>query len=170
MGAIAKMNTPEEFWSKVDKSGDCWLWTGARSGKGGQYGGLIWQKKSRRAHRVAYELTYGMPSGHVLHTCDNPLCVRPDHLEDGSQKKNMQDCAKRGRVGGQRITIEQARSIFVDTRPADEVAAEHGISEGAVQHIWCRDSWKHATRDLPSIKRPRGARAHKRRRKLKNTL
>lgn len=90
----------ERFWSKVDKSGDCWIWTGACDSKGyghlsaGGAGG-----KTIKAARLAYELTYGpVPEGmSVLHRCDNPVCVNPAHLFTGTQADNLQDMTLKGR-------------------------------------------------------------------------
>ena len=53
------------------------------------------------AHRLAWELTFGpIPDGlHVLHACDNPPCIRPDHLMLGTQRANMRDAGRKGRLG-----------------------------------------------------------------------
>jgi len=70
------------FWSKVDKSGDCWLWTGTRSVGGyGRY--AVKGVKNHLAHRYAYEHTIGqIPAGLVIdHLCRNAGCVNPSHLE-----------------------------------------------------------------------------------------
>lgn len=87
----------ERFWSKVDTSGDCWLWQGALMTR--QYGSFYIDGQYRRAHRVAYALTYGpIPDGLVIcHTCDVPRCVRPEHLWAGTQRENIQDCVTKGR-------------------------------------------------------------------------
>jgi hypothetical protein len=94
----------ERFWARVDKSGEpdtCWPWTGAKSG---EYGALAvldengaWRR--RPAHRVSYELVNGaIPNGMlVCHRCDNPPCVRPDHLFLGTHKDNSDDKVAKGR-------------------------------------------------------------------------
>jgi HNH endonuclease len=91
------MNTSEEFMSNVSVSDGCWEWTAGR-GKFG-YGSLWWQGDYGKAHRVAWELFRGpVPVGlFVLHRCDNPPCVNPEHLFLGTQKDNMLDCYNKGR-------------------------------------------------------------------------
>ena len=87
------MTAVERFWNKVQKSSGCWLWTGTILHDG--YG----QFDRRRAHRVAWELTNGpIPKGQlILHRCDNPPCVRPDHLFLGTHAENMADMTSKGR-------------------------------------------------------------------------
>lgn len=82
----------KRFWSKVDRSGDCWLWLRATSSKG--YGrfwvGGAWQADVL-AHRVAYELEVGpVPDGLTIdHLCRNTSCVNPDHLEPVTNRENI---------------------------------------------------------------------------------
>lgn len=108
----------DRFWSKVQKSDGCWLWTASRGTAGyGYFVGL----KSRQAHRVAWELTNGkpVPSGlMVCHTCDVRACVRPDHLFLGTAKDNAQDAVSKDRlyrnhpshcVNGHQFTPENTR-------------------------------------------------------------
>jgi hypothetical protein len=93
-----KQTVEERFWSHVDKSGDCWLWTGYRNPQG--YGIFNIRKgKWEYAHRYAWKLTYQSPlsSLHVLHHCDNPPCVRGIHLWIGTHQDNMADMMRKGR-------------------------------------------------------------------------
>lgn len=86
------------FWARVQKTDGCWLWTGAvnQGGYGvfGHRGGECYM-----AHRLMWSLTCGpIPDGlFVCHTCDNPPCVRPDHLFLGTAKDNHQDMLNKGR-------------------------------------------------------------------------
>lgn len=86
------------FWSKVDFSDPdgCWRWTGALRH---DYGEVWIDGRKSYAHRAAYELVYGpLDEDQVVrHRCDNPLCVRPDHLTVGTQAENMRDCGDRQR-------------------------------------------------------------------------
>jgi hypothetical protein len=89
----------ERFWSKVDKSGECWEWTSSVGTTG--YGQFYFSPDQRvvRAHRASMMLLHGDldQSVFVLHRCDNRLCVRPDHLYLGDHSQNMADMHSRGR-------------------------------------------------------------------------
>ena len=75
--------------SKIDKSGDCWLWTGSVNSRG--YGGIIIDGKYFRAHRIMYEMFKGkIPKGlEVDHLCEVRTCVNPEHLEAVTHSENM---------------------------------------------------------------------------------
>ncbi len=95
----------ERFWEKVDTTGDCWLWMGARSGHADRqgyaqgYGQLNVSGRDKKATHIAWFLETGTwPVNQMCHTCDNPPCVRIAHLFDGTQKDNMQDALKKGRT------------------------------------------------------------------------
>lgn len=78
----------ERFWSKVEKTETCWLWTASLCDGYGQFS--VSAGLPRRAHRVAYELLVGpIPEGLTLdHLCRVRNCVRPDHLEPVTQAEN----------------------------------------------------------------------------------
>lgn len=156
------------FWEKVDKSGDCWLWTAKIAKNRGGYGcfsvtlqrdgvvtGEKTPQKTMRAHVFAWELTHGhpVPEGQVvMHTCDNPPCVRPDHLVAGTQLDNRQDCKAKGRTarGSEhamaKLTEEQV--IEIRTRRAGgeklkSIAAAFAVAQCTVSEICKRRTWGH---------------------------
>lgn len=100
----------ERFWQKVDKSNTiiarpglqpCWLWTGATANELG-YGVINVGGKIRRATHMAIWIATGKwPRLQALHECDNPPCVRFDHLREGTQLENVRDCIARGRFHNQ---------------------------------------------------------------------
>lgn len=82
---------------------DCWLWTGSRNrSRDGSpsYGRIFFDGKTRKAHRVAYELAHGpIPYGlFACHKCDNPRCVNPAHIFLGTAFDNVEDRRSKGRV------------------------------------------------------------------------
>lgn len=139
---------PFEASVAVRPSG-CWEWTGAVQSAG--YGTVWTPQGVRKTHRVAWERANGpIPEGlHVLHHCDNRLCVNPDHLFLGTNADNMADRTIKNR-GNKRLTLEQAtaiKSAFVRhharSRGAHggyrsnvrELALAYGISESSVWDI-----------------------------------
>lgn len=92
------------FWSHVDVGNptECWLWTAGKSGFG--HGRFAIEGKLYSPHRISYTIAHGRiplsPAYHgtvVRHTCDNPACCNPDHLELGSQRDNARDMVTRDR-------------------------------------------------------------------------
>ncbi len=79
----------ERFWSQVDASGDCWLWTGGLWSKG--YGRFCCNSRTYRSHRVSYQILVGdIPDALELdHLCRVPLCVNPDHLQVVTTRDNV---------------------------------------------------------------------------------
>lgn len=92
-----RMSWPERFWTKVDKSGDCWLWTRGVNGKG--YGQFQTNMRKALAHRLSLQMAIGRelePSEMACHRCNNRRCVRPDHLYVGDAKSNVADAIRAG--------------------------------------------------------------------------
>ena len=85
------------FWPRLDKSGDCWEWTGHKIDSG--YGRIVVDGRRELSHRVAFRLSgYSIPLGMcVCHHCDNPGCCNPNHLFLGTHADNMRDMAEKGR-------------------------------------------------------------------------
>lgn len=117
----------ERFWNKVEKTDDCWNWVAHQNGDG--YGIFNWQRKTYRAHRISFYLTHGHFPLICRHVCDNPSCVRPDHLEDGNSYDNAIDRSKRGRHFSKRKPIVQQDICYLGTiftcRPKDTGIAVH---------------------------------------------
>ena len=88
----------QRFEEKIDKSGDCWIWTAVLSNR--RYGKFKLKGKMMSAHRASWIFANGkIPDGMcVLHHCDNPPCVNPDHLWLGTNKDNSGDMIKKGRA------------------------------------------------------------------------
>lgn len=85
------------FWSKVNATDYCWLWTGSKDACG--YGRFRLKDRNVLVHRLAYRIINGdfNKELHVLHRCDNTACVNPDHLFTGTHQDNMSDKQIKGR-------------------------------------------------------------------------
>jgi hypothetical protein len=119
-----------------------------------QYDGKLWY-----VHRLVYVLHIGpIPEGHdVCHSCDNPPCFNPQHLFSGTRQDNMMDAANKGRMPKRKgehapyviLTEAQVREIRAIYRPHTRglghksLAKRYGVSEGAVQNVILRRTWRH---------------------------
>lgn len=95
--STANVPITANFFARIQRSDACWLWTGGRGTR--QYGKWSVRGKWYPAHRLAYTAFVGLiPDGMlVLHKCDNPPCVRPDHLFLGTHADNTADMIAKGR-------------------------------------------------------------------------
>lgn len=129
----------QKFWSRVKKTDGCWIWTGASNTKDGEktYGYLTIGNRKFFAHRVSWELANEAPlspTDHVLHQCDNPKCVRPDHLAIGDHAQNMKEKAIRGRSGAI-LTDDQIREIRESTEYQYVIAERFGVTQAYVSNV-----------------------------------
>ena len=147
----------DRFWSYVDLSGHCWIWTGGiRNG----YGQFRVNGKKVSAHRFSWLLRFGeIPEiagtdyrgTCVLHHCDVPLCVRPGHLFLGSNADNMADMVAKGRgpdMKGDRghnskLTTQDVIFIRESSQTQERLAEIFSVHQTTVSLIKCRKSWVH---------------------------
>lgn len=121
----------DRFWEKVDvrSPSECWEWKGGKV----QFGyGIIGETKTRkilRAHRVSYEINKGViPKGQMVrHTCNNSICVNPNHLVLGTQADNMIDLAKSNR-GMTKLSLKEVDAIR-------EMRRRHSYSRSGIT-VW----------------------------------
>jgi len=145
----------DRFWSYVHVTDTCWLWHGPSDEYG--YGRVHFVGKFHpRAHRFSYEMEYGPIADDlvVMHMCDAPACVRPDHLRLGTKDDNAKDRDAKGRGGthGERnshakLTADQVREIrrrwTGEYGQASELMREFGIKAPALYGIVRGTAWKH---------------------------
>ncbi len=145
------------FWSKVNKAGACWLWVACTDGHG--YGTISVKNRPVKAHRVAWELTYGPIPGRlwVLHKCDNPPCCNPAHLFLGTAVDNSADMVSKGRGrytpgegesnGKAKLTNEIVRSIRAEYAAGGitqmQLSAKYNVTQAQISLIVLRKEWKH---------------------------
>lgn len=137
----------------------CWVWQGrSRSGSCRKYGRIKVDKKVVPAHRYSWELHNGqkIPDGMiVMHKCDNPECVNPDHLMIGTHQQNMNDMVKKGRQsksiherakgernGNSKLNASLAKAIYEDERSQRKIAKEFNITQAAVSLIKQKKTWR----------------------------
>lgn len=159
---MGKINTINDFWSKIKKTKTCWLWVGRHTKAG--YGQFQMNKIRKYAHHFSYLLTKKLPLDTKLflcHTCDIPNCVNPQHLFEGNNTLNMQDMMRKGRGRGQftkdtptifkkgnipasrKLTENTAYKIKLDlqTMRQCDVIRKYSVSRDTVRGIVRGDTW-----------------------------
>jgi hypothetical protein len=153
--------SPEErFWRRVQKTDGCWLWTGGTysGGYGFMRGARGRNAQNVSAHRFSYELHKGkIPKGLVvMHSCDNPACVNPNHLSVGTHKENYEDMIAKGRGadnppprgkgarnGNSLLTEDKVRYIRASTASHAALGRELGVTDVCIHKVRKRHTWSH---------------------------
>lgn len=145
------------FWERVKiTDAGCWEWQGWKIPKG--YGGINYLGKKVYVHRLAWILKRGeIPEGlHVLHRCDNPPCINPNHLFLGTNEDNIHDCMSKGRkvsadVRGEKnprailsaVDVLRIRRLYDQGWRHDQIAEAFCASIHVVRKAALRQSWRH---------------------------
>lgn len=155
---------------KRDPATGCWLWMASTAGKGyGQFR-IPGTRKNIYAHRLSYELFKGaLPKGaHLMHSCDTPCCVNPDHLSIGTPLQNARDMRDKGRhLNGQlnssaKLTADQAlaiKTLLAHSNLSQRVIARlFGLQQMEISRIKRGERWAHVAPELtlpsePVVKR-----------------
>lgn len=147
------LTTEERFWSKVDRSGDCWLWTGGTTrGYGMFHLGPSVTPRQMKAHRFSWVLAHGQIDHGlcVCHRCDRTECVRPDHLFLGTSADNTRDAVTKRRVAwgernaGSKLTeheVTDIRDAYLLGATNGELAARFGVSSDAIRRAVSGARW-----------------------------
>ncbi len=144
----------ERFWAKVIKTDACWLWNGAINNMG--YGMInIGNRHAKTAHRISWLLNIGeIPPGMcVLHHCDNPKCVNPNHLFLGTQKENAIDREQKGRspLGEQRPNAKLSNNDVIEIKKLiingklslRAISRKYNVCLATIRQIVTGRTWSH---------------------------
>jgi hypothetical protein len=151
-GQFKPQNAVTRFMARVSPSDGCWQWIGAinpnKARRNYPLAMFYLDGKNQKASRAAWLLLRGpIPEAmHVCHTCDNPLCVNPDHLFLGTHRDNMHDCAVKGRVGTAKLNPDRVRQIRLLRRNGmsmQAIADRFEVSERAVEFVLKGVTWSY---------------------------
>jgi predicted transcriptional regulator len=150
------------FWSKVETSDDNTVcWNVVAMSLTNRYGSFYANNKHIRAHRFSFQLKHNRlikKNMVICHSCDNPLCVNPAHLSEGTQQENITDMCNKGRyysgegIKGEKNKLSkltekhvlEIRNKYANTTTSySKLAKEYGISHTTIMRIINRKSWQH---------------------------
>jgi len=154
-GSYRGLPAEVRFFKRVLKTDACWIWQGGCDEDGyGVFMGEVLGVVLRRAHRFSWSFHNNrvIPSTmNILHSCDNPKCVNPEHLSIGTCAENQQEKWTRGRGWTHKgtshwatiLTEDQVREIRSSTETQKVLAAKYGLNQASISAIVRRKSWKH---------------------------
>jgi len=140
----------QRFFSKVNKTDSCWLWTSSLFAGG--YGAFSIKKNTYKAHRVSWILSGNtIPEGNVIrHKCRNKNCVNPDHLETGTNAENSADMLRDGTspkgMANPKSKLTENQVLEIRERANEskrQLGEEFGVSRTTVSRILLRKIWNH---------------------------
>lgn len=163
-GTARHVSIEERFMQRVKKTDGCWIWIAGKDSDGySSFRATINGVLHKRGHRASYAMFKGeIGDGmQVLHSCDNPGCVNPDHLFLGTIDDNMKDKIAKGRARVPKgeesvhavLSEKQAQAILLDARPYTAIAADYGVTASTVGNIKNRESWRHLVGEPARAKR-----------------
>jgi len=152
----AKQRSAEDRFEALyipEPNSGCWIWLAACDRDGYGFFSLSKPRRMVKAHRASFVFYRGaVPDGLcVLHSCDNPACVNPDHLFTGTNLDNVHDRVAKGRSarvhGSLRAHAKLHESdiplIRIDHRSQQAIADDYGIAQTTVSAIKLRRKWAH---------------------------
>lgn len=138
-------------YSHDDSQTGCRIWDGQINKPGG-YGRIGYRGRQWRAHRLSYTLLWAkIPEGmDLLHSCDNPLCINPQHLRPGTHAENIKEAYQKGRKSVSQgpnhprfcLSEKQALEVIESTDPVAAIAARFGVSKSMIYRLKNGNTWK----------------------------
>lgn len=156
MGSKVSPDLSDRLFGRAIADGDCLIWQGGTSGAA-KYGHIRVNGKMQKCHRLSYQLHKGDIPGDmvVMHSCDRPACINPEHLSLGTQKDNMKDMRSKKREhdnkgernGHSSLAAEDAREIrdtyrrYSRTHGSKVLAKKYGVSDQAILDVISWKTW-----------------------------
>lgn len=151
-----KQDPLKRFWKRVNKTDNCWLWTGSLQQS--NYGQFWTGDYQTTAHRFSWEIHNGnIPKGYdICHVCDVKICVNPEHLFLGTRLDNMKDCINKGRTakgekhGKSKLTnnqVKQIRQLAISGLSQRAIASQFSVSQPEIGCIIRNEIWQHLTKE-----------------------
>lgn len=162
---LITQNDIDRFWSKLNFTDHCWIYTGCSISKNNKYGVFWINGQNMPAHRFSYIIHNGFkelrPINIICHSCDNPKCVNPNHLWLGTHKDNSQDMVNKdrqshnyGSQNGMSILDESdIQDILIDIHNGlysniNDIVKVYPVTYAAIADMLHGKTWNHITSHL----------------------